>query len=538
MQAKGAGELNYTWSVSDIAVIKETTPGKLILKRAQNSGKITVTATVHNGGKPTTQATTIMVKEPKKDAWVQRMPAKDEKPEDNQFYARDDNTEGTLFCNGTLNEAADSVFLKVYADGRLYKSETSKLAADKAYAFTVKLKPGLIQYKVDFGSKTGGRETVVNTVTNVVCGDAYLIDGQSNAVATDWGKDDPTFRSEWIRTYGSMSGSPQSVRLWGDAVHRSGDAEKLQIGYWGMELARRLVQNHKTPICIINGAVGGTRIDQHQRNPENHEDMTTIYGRLFWRVRQAKLTHGIRGVFWHQGENDQGADGPTGGFGWESYRQYFIDLAAAWKQDYPNIQHYYVFQIWPKSCAMGINGSDNRLREVQRTLPTAFSRMSIMSTLGIEPPGSCHYPAAGYAEIACLICPLVERDNYGRVFATSITPPDLKRAYYASNKRDEITMEFDQPVKWNNALTSQFYLDGAKGRVASGSVSGRVVTLRLTAGSTAQKLTYLDSKSWSQSNLLRGKNGIAALTFCEIPILPNPPSRSWREVHFNTKQNR
>ena len=42
--------------------------------------------------------------------------------------------------------------------------------------------------------------------------------------------------------------------------------------------------------------------------------MTSIYGRLLWRVREAKLTHGIHGILWHQGENDQGADGPTGGF--------------------------------------------------------------------------------------------------------------------------------------------------------------------------------------------------------------------------------
>ena len=87
---------------------------------------------------------------------------------------------------------------------------------------------------------------------------------------------------------------------------------------------------------------------------------------------------------------------------------------------------------------MGINGSDNRLREVQRTLPAAYSNMGIMSTLGIEPPGGCHYPSAGYAEIARLICPLVERDNYGKVFTNSITPPDLKHAYYASDKRDEL----------------------------------------------------------------------------------------------------
>ncbi len=520
MQAQGAGNLSYSWSVSDIAVIKEVLPGKLILKRAQNSGKMTVTAAVHNGGQPTTQGITIVVTEPERDAWVARLPAKDEKAQDNQFYARDDKNEGTLFYNGTLNEAANSVFLKVYADGRLCANESRKLATDKAYAFSVKLQPGLIHYTVEFGFENGGHETLLHTVTNVVCGDAYLINGQSNAVATDWGEGEPAFRSEWVRSYGSMSGNPEGVGVWGGAMHRSRDGEKLQIGYWGMELARRLVEDQQMPICILNGAVGGTRIDQHQRNPGNPQDLTTIYGRLLWRVSEAKLTHGIRAVLWHQGENDQAADGPTGGYGWETYRQYFIDLAAAWKQDFPNLQHYYLFQIWPKACAMGVKGSDNMLREVQRSLPSYFSRLSVMSTLGIEPPGDCHYPAAGYAEIARLICPLVERDNYGKVFTSSITPPDLERTYYASDKKDEIVMEFNQPVNWDNTLAGQFYLDGEKGKVASGAVSGPVVTLKLTAPSTAQKLTYLDSASWSQTHLLRGENGIAALTFCEVPILP------------------
>jgi hypothetical protein len=523
MRAKGAGELKYAWSISPIATTHETAPGKLILKRAQNSGTMTVSATVDNGGKPTTQTATIRVTEPVKDAWVVRVPAKDEKPEEGQFYARDDKKEGTLFYNGTLADAADSVFLKLYADNKLIHTATQKPGEDKTYAISAKLKPGLIKYRVEFGAKTGDRETVLHRVGNLVCGDAYLINGQSNAVATDFGKDDPAFRSEWIRTFGSMSGSPKGVTLWGNAVHRSRDAEKLQVGYWGMELARRLLENHKMPICLINGAVGGTRIDQHQRSASNPEDMTTIYGRLLWRVRQAKLTHGIRGVLWHQGENDQGADGPSGGFGWETYRRDFLSLAAAWKQDYPNIQHYYVFQIWPKSCSMGINGSDNRLREVQRTLPTAFSKLHVMSTLGIDPPGGCHFPAAGYAEFARLICPLVERDNYGKAFTDSITPADLKRVSIADDAHDEILLEFDQPVNWDNALVTQFHLDGQKGKVVSGRASGNTLKLKLAGVSGAKTITYLDSASWSKDKLLRGKNGIAALTFCEVPISTRKP---------------
>ena len=44
----------------------------------------------------------------------------------------------------------------------------------------------------------------------------------------------------------------------------------------------------------MNGAVGGTRTDQHRRNEANHEDPATIYGRLLARIEGAKLTHGIR----------------------------------------------------------------------------------------------------------------------------------------------------------------------------------------------------------------------------------------------------
>ena len=526
MQAKGAGALNYAWSANDIAVAREITPGKLILKRALKSGPMTVSLTVDNGGSLITNSITIQVNEPKNELWVKRTPAADEKPEDNQFYARDDHNEGTLYYHGVLPSAADSVYLKVYAGDAIYQTKTSQLSADKSYAFSVKLKSGLVKYSVEFGTKIGNHETVVQTATNLVCGDAYLIDGQSNAEAVEFGDKNYPFTSDWIRSFGYTDGNPEFARLkiWGNAVARSKHG-KLQIGYWGLELGRHLVEDQKMPVCIINGAVGGTRIDKHQRNPFEPEDVDSIYGRLLWRVEQARLTDGIRSVLWHQGENDQGADGPTGDFGWKTYRQYFFDMSASWKQDYPNIQHYYLFQIWPKSCAMGIDGSDNRLREVQRLLPKAFSNLGIMSTLGVTPPGSCHYPPAGYAEIARLICPLVKRDNYHVVFANPITPPDLVRVYYPTEKKDEIVMEFDQPVKWGDNLVNEFYLDGESGLVVSGSRSGNSILLKLAAASSAKSITYLDSKDWSQERLLRGENGIAALTFCEVPILSLKPAK-------------
>ena len=521
LKSKGVGELKYRWSISDIATLKEITSDRLILLRSQNSGTMKVTLTVDNGGEESVSSTTIKVREPLKDEWVELKGEKDEKPENNQFFARNDKNEGTLYYNGTLDKVADSVFIKIFADGVLYHKAIQKLSVDRSYRFSAKLLPGLIKYRVEFGSKTGNQVAVADTVGNIVCGDAYIIDGQSNAEANDFGKAINPFTSDWIRSFGSAETNPDLARLhrWGNAVSYDNHGAKFQVGYWAVELAKQLVEDQKIPICIINGAVGGSRIDTHQRNSENPQDVNSIYGRLLWRVQQARLTHGIRGILWHQGENDQGADGPTGTYGWETYQQYFIDMAGAWKQDYPNIQHYYIFQIWPKSCSMGINGSDNMLREVQRTLPGYFSNMSIMSTLGVKPEGTCHFPPEGYAELAHLMAPVVERDNYNKVFSRSVTPANLKKVYFTNSTKDEICLMFDQGVKWSDALTSQFYLDGESGIIASGSVSGKEIRLKLTQPSVAKTITYLDSKSWSQEKLLYGENGIAALTFCNVPIL-------------------
>ena len=526
MEAQGAGKLVYRWSVSGLAVTKETAPGKLVLKRGHNSGPMTVRVAIGNGGAKTEQATTIIVREPANDAWERRVPGKNEKPEDFQFIPRDDQNEGTLFHTGVLAGPADTVFARLYADGKLVDTVTQKPADDLSYSLALKLKAGMIRYKIEFGSKANGIETVSHTASDVVCGDAYLIDGQSNAEATDVGRDDPAFTSEWIRSYGSMGGNPEGARLksWAKAVVRDRNGGKAQIGYWGMELARHLVDSPKMPICIINGAVGGSRIDQHQRDLVEPADVSTIYGRLLWRVQQARLTHGIRGVLWHQGENDQGADGPTGGYGFETYQQYFIDMAAGWKKDYPNLQHQHIFQIWPKSCSMGVKGSDNRLREVQRNLQNQFSNLSVMSTLGVKPPGGCHFPIAGYAEFARLIHPLLERHHYGKVFEMPVTPANLKGAAFTTSGQDEIVLEFDQPVRWDNTLIGQFQLDGKKGQVVSGVVSGKSLRLKLAGPSRAGLITYLDSAAWSQDHLLQGENGIAALTFCEVPIRTGQPS--------------
>jgi len=520
LEAAGVADCDVQWSCEGVATIRRVESNRLVLQRAQGSGPLLVRCRVSNGGPVVEQSHQVEVREPAEaESWIEPTPRPEEAPEPGQFFARNPATGlGTIFYRGKLEQPADKVFARLFGGEQVARVEAVP-DADGNYLLKLPIAAKLRAYTSEFGVIREGKEEVLSAAADLVCGDAYLIIGQSNAVATDFGKLDPFQPSMYLRTFGATDGGPEGsrLRLWAGAVARA-PGGKSEIGYWGMVLGNRLVESHQIPICIINGAVGGTRIDQHQRNQEDPTAVNTIYGRLLWRVREAGLTHGIRGIFWHQGENDQGADGPSGGYGWETYRQLFIDLAAAWKQDYPNVSHYFVFQIWPKACSMGRDGSDDRLRDVQRTLPRHFSNLSVMSTLGINPPGGCHFPAEGYQQFAELILPVVEWRIYQQAPKQPVTPPNLLAARWTNAQKNAIVLEFDQPIKWEASLCDQFALDGKSDVVLSGSAEGKTLVLQVREGATGKQITYLDSDRWSQEKLLWGANGLAALTFCEVDI--------------------
>lgn len=521
MQAAGAGTLTYKWTVNGVAVIKTITPGVLTLLRSQGSGTMNVSLTMENGGSPVSVSKSITVQEPATDAWVQRTPVANEKPVNMQFFARDPNTNmGTVYYNGTQSGSPDTVYLKVYktpsGGSETLDATYRQPLVSGAYAFTAPIAAGLINYRVVYGTTTGGIDTPVGSaVTNLLCGDAFIIEGQSNALATDNAVANDATTDPWIRTYG-LSG------VWGGAIIKGSE---MQLGVWGWYLAKRLTAGNNMPVCIINAAVGGTRIDQHMPNPAGHGtpgSLYSIYANLYNRVVGAKLTHGIRGVMWHQGEQDQGSGGPDGDYDYKFYQQYFVDMTAAWKQDFPNIRNYYVFQIWPGAC--GDTSRNDQLREVQRSLSSLYSNMRMMSTLGIVPGSGCHYVAAGYQVFSDLMGPLIEQDAYGLFPSSVFTAANLKKAYFTTATQNEIALEFDQNMAWNPGAPGLLFLDGVAGKVTSGSVTGKVIKLQLSTPSTAATITYLKGLvSWLQPNILYGSNGIAALTFADVTISP-PPS--------------
>jgi len=116
--------------------------------------------------------------------------------------------------------------------------------------------------------------------------------------------------------------------------------------------------------------------------------------------------------------------------------------------------------------------------------------------------------------------------NYGLDRTKVLSAPNLRRAYFTSAAKNEITLKFDQPMVWKEECKAWIYLDGTAAAVSAGKVTGGAITLRLAAPSSAKAIAYLSGKTWDgrPDKLLYGANGIAALAFSAVPLSPETPT--------------
>jgi hypothetical protein len=125
-----------------------------------------------------------------------------------------------------------------------------------------------------------------------------------------------------------------------------------------------------------------------------------------------------------------------------------------------------------------------------------------------------------------MILPLVQQKIYGKAPTAILTPPNLQSAQWIGTDRKTIELEFDSEILWNDGCNNQFYIGKQRLEVESGSANGRKMVLQLKASVESEspspaEITYLDSSAWSQDRLLVGANGLAALTFSDVPIRQN-----------------
>ncbi len=440
-------------------------------------------------------------------------------PQTGQLYPRDLATNSALATvAGEVTAAGYSrVHLVVQQDGLSYSTHAADLhygtGGAAPFAFAPVLAAGLHDYSFELLLEGFGGMQSVSTTDFVACGDAYLINGQSNAVASDYHGENLANQdmSRWVRSFGTAS--INALAAGSDLEWYTADGEGQNqsgtVGAWGLRAARLLVDEYQMPIALINGAVGGTLIGAHQRDDADPENLSTIYGRLLYRARRAGLDQDVRAMLWHQGESNGSTD-PY------SYFDSFRGLRADWLQDYPAIEHVFLYQI-RKGCLV----PDMDIRELQRQLPDFLPRVTTLPTAGIDEHDGCHFWYAGYRQIGDWTAAAMAKRLYGYPLPRRAAPPNLLEARFTSAARDEIELLYRDPgqtLVLDPGIESRLRLRGGVPEtvVAATATPGRVL-LQLSGPTAATEVASIGQSGGGP--WIRNADGVAAFTF-EVPIQP------------------
>lgn len=445
-------------------------------------------------------------------------------PKQLQLYCRDTQDSAEISINDSIDIAgSDSVSLTIYRNGAHHGRIAKKLIYNgniAPFSLNMKIHAELSLYKFEFRLDN----KLLAASDSVVCGDAFFTEGQSNSTSGSALPPNP-----FIRTFGPWDpagAAADSARTvsdtnWGVAgtyvmTPQGPDMYKPRfINRWAARIAQKIIATDSVPVCVMTGGQGGTSFGWHAPS----YSLNTIYGKLRYRILKANLQNGLRFVVWHQGEyNSYDTD----------YKKNFLNLCASWKNDFPGLRQYYLFQVH-NGC-----GGDGLVitREQQRQIPMGRPDISIMSTSGVPGHDGCHFSDAGYDVFADWMYPLIARDFYRSSDTVRITPPEIQGAWYADASHKKVVLQFDQPVvvPADTGIQHAFALGGdaiqmslfstPMDSVRADTAEGRVC-LYLKNRSDDSAVTYV-MDSWNKALYagpwLLNTRGIGALTFYRFPI--------------------
>jgi len=443
-------------------------------------------------------------------------------PKDNAFIPRNVNTnKGTIKIKGNITNAAfTGLTLNVYENHVLKTSYVSSFNFSQnltAFSHTIDLPAGKYIYTLEF--ILSGSASYTKIIDGIMVGDVYLIQGQSNAVACNYVNGSinysAAYRDTFIRSFGTSY--PYSLSVAPDTNWYKADAENAYvqggIGQWPLVIAKSILDSFNMPVCILNGAVGGTAITQHTSTPGNPEDLNSIYGRLLYRVRKAGLENNIRGILYFQGESD--------GSSANLHDSLFKQVYSAWNRDYKGFKKLYVVQVRGKGCGY----PSLALRNYQRNFEFALSKCKVISSNGLNNHDGCHYGFTnGYELLGKQLAALIARDFYGSTRTTNIDPPNIKSCYYSNAAQDEVTMVMQNPndiIYADNLFHKIFKVEGDNTViVSSGFIRNNRIVIKLNKSScNITGITY-DSDIGTQPWVKNATNA-GLISFYNQPILTN-----------------
>ncbi|MBC8071590.1 MAG: PKD domain-containing protein [Deltaproteobacteria bacterium] len=504
------GEIvSYEWNFSD-AVDAVPTRSRDYVDVGCHPVELTVT---DDDGATASAETTIVVAQ-----GVAELPAMatvDLAPLPSAVLPRDLGTnEGTASFHGTVASQGYTHVLAEVLVGEMVDSTISAPlcgAAPVEFAIDVPIPAELTAFDVRLSLIGGEQPQEIYRVADLVAGDLYLIQGQSNAAASIQNGDANVDQGPFVRSFGTNStdgnASANDV-AWRMAEGNAGGGQAA-VGQWGLHMGAELSAIHGVPIGILNGALGGQPIGYFQRNDAVPDDPATNYGRLLTRMRTAGIDHSLRAILWYQGESDGG--------GFQAHHDGFLALLADWTEDYPGFERVYVTQL-----RAGCGGDLIGTQEVQRQLADDIPTISVMSTTGLDAHDGCHYAyEGGYRQLGDRYVALLGRDLYGDMPATDVAPPNPESAQLGNGGTEVvITMRnAESSLSFAEGAHVDFRIEGVAVAVTGGSASGNEVTLTLASDATgATGVTYLGhigAGPW-----ILNENGVGLLAFGNLPLSP------------------
>jgi len=357
-------------------------------------------------------------------------------PMDSELVARDLKTNmGTITIAGEVlktKTTPDSIAVKLFRDSKLIETQYRDLhySGDTAsFNFALQIPAELHEYSVSVYLISHRAEWQDTTIKAIVAGDVYLIEGQSNALATmrDSGSANGN-KSEFIRTFALPDTSVQGLMhhlVWYQGEGDGSVKENGHVGQWGLRLGRLLVDNMKIPVALFNGAFGGTPISYYSCPGDYKKNLKSNYARVYYRLKATGLEKNVRAVIWSQGESDAESGNSS-----VNYKNIFIVLQKAWQEDYPGIEKTYIFQTSVGNSGISVN-SLLAVAEGQRQMDVENKDIEIIPTYALKSDkGGLHFVyKGGYEEFGNRLYPLIARDLYNIKSDKEIDAPMINNAY-------------------------------------------------------------------------------------------------------------
>lgn len=452
---------------------------------------------------------------------------------DGQFIPRDGDTQtGYAHLVGTVtNASALRLVVDLSREGAAWQRVVDVPLANALAPFDVQapIPSELATYALRVSLVLASGETEVLLVDDLVVGDTFFINGQSNAVAQMYEGSANAYQHPFLRSFGYRGDDGDGPFISSNLVWNAAEGDIRYgfgaVGQWGLVMGQKLLASQQRPICVINGARGGRPMSYFQRNDSDPLDLSTNYGHTLLRLQASGLAQHLRGIFWYQGESDRG--------NWAEHIGGFEELVDDWQADL-SFTNLYVVQL-REGC--GVTRFDTELRDRQRRLPEQWPFARVMTVNGLDGHDGCHYAFTnGYETLGLWMADLVRSTHYGTPFASPVAAPSVEQVQIDPTDDTRLLVRLKDPaqsVTFEATATNDFQLENGPAIVSGAAVSGG---FQLQLASSLEENTYLLYTGHIQTNggWVLNQRGLGLLAFRESVCLhdeielPLPPTNLYR----------